>query len=509
MNQEVQAIEFSLKFRIFDNALLLCEEYFDRAPSPRLLYLYAKTYLDSGSPVQAATLCKQHEDIVGTNAELRIIYAQALFESGSYAEADLCLKKIDPISLSSDHQAAILYLQGTIKLRTHRYSQATVDFASAIKQQPLLLSAIPLCAPDPSTSATESQAPRRTTPKQLRAPPPLKGPKRPTKSPPATSFTVSLLRNAANPVPIAKSFPIEFQHSIECLRTLACYHFRCAKYQEAARLFRRLYDLHPHTVRGVDTFSTVLWQLKDEKALNQLSRRAVALAPSRAETWIASGNLFSLQHNTDAAIQMFQRAASIDKSSSYSLALAGHELLLFDSLAEAAKLFRQSIDRNPSEWSAWYGIGSVHFRQDNFNAAEYYMKKALELNPSSSVLFYVYAMVLRKCDRDDEAQKMFDRALEIDPMNLVAAYQKALLLHEVGNLSGAIECLKKAASLVPHEPGVAMLRGKIAQSLGKLEEATSWYTDALIYGHPEKKDILWAVERMSEVLTRAVLEEEE
>jgi anaphase-promoting complex subunit 3 len=274
-------------------------------------------------------------------------------------------------------------------------------------------------------------------------------------------------------------------------------------------LFRRLYELHPHTVRGVDTFSTVLWQLKDEKTLNQLSRRAVFLAPSRAETWIASGNLFSLQHNTDAAIQMFQRAATIDKSSSYSLALAGHELLLFDSLADAAKLFRQAIDRNPGEWSAWYGIGSVHFRQDNFNAAEYYMKRALDLNPSSSVLFYVYAMVLRKCGRDDEAQVMFDRALEVDPMNLVAAYQKAVLLHEIGDISGAVECLKKAASLVPHEPGVALLRGKIAQSLGHLEEATSWYTDALIYGHPEKKEILWSVERMSEALTRAVLEEDE
>jgi anaphase-promoting complex subunit 3 len=71
-----------------------------------------------------------------------------------------------------------------------------------------------------------------------------------------------------------------------------------------------LYELHPHSIEGLDTFSTVLWQLKDEKALNQLSRRAVSLAPSRAETGIATGNLFSLQHNTDVAIQMFQRAAA-------------------------------------------------------------------------------------------------------------------------------------------------------------------------------------------------------
>jgi anaphase-promoting complex subunit 3 len=128
--------------------------------------------------------------------------------------------------------------------------------------------------------------------------------------------------------------------------------------------------LYPHSIKGLDTFSTVLWQLKDEKSLNQLSRWAMSFAPSRAEKWITTDNLFSLQHNTDTAIQMFQRVASIDRSSSYALALAEHEQRLFDRVPEAAKQFREAIDRNPLEWSAWYGLGSVYYKQDDFGTAE-------------------------------------------------------------------------------------------------------------------------------------------
>ena len=507
----VEAIEFSLKFRIYDNALLLCEEYFTRTPTSQLLFLYAKAYLESGSPIQASTLCKQYEHMIGTNLELRVLYAQSLFECGKYAEAEQILKKIEiNASVASELQTAILYLTGMIKLRTHRHSQAQSDFNSVLKLQPLMLSAIPKTAGDQASQPSQLPAQRRSlmTPKQLRASTqsmkvtPKRGANGRTQLP---CSTASLLKNVSNPLSVIKSMPIDMQNSIQALKALACYHFRCAKYNEAARVFRKLYELHPHTIEGVDTFSTVLWQLKNEKELNLLARHAVELAPSCAEAWIATGNLLSLQHNTDAAIQMFQRAATIDKSSSYALALAGHELLLFDSLTEAAKLFRQSIDRNPMEWSAWYGIGSVHFRQDNFNAAEYYMRKALDLNPRSSVLCYVYAMVLRKCGKDDEALPMFDKALELDPMNLVAAFQKGILLDDIGNVSGAIECFKLAEALTPHEPAVAFMRGKIAQSLGNLEEATMWFTDALIYGHPDKKEIHSAVESMADKLIGAVL----
>lgn len=538
MSMEIQAIEFSLRFRIYDNALLLCQEYFSRSPTVQVLNLYIRAYLESGSPIQAATLCKQYEPMINKNPELILLYAQCLFESGKYSEAEVVLKPINSMqNVPEDVYTASIYLLGMIKLRTHRHVQSQTDFSTSLTYQPLLLTAIRYSQTEFNNVILPQQQPRRSliTPKQLRQQITMKTtPKRSiSKQGSTASNTVSnssnisstnasstssinspllqmltpLLKISSNdPSPFIRKLSFESQKSIMSLKTLATYHFKCAKYHEASKVFTSLYELHPHTIEGVDIYSTVLWHLKDEKNLNQLARRSISLAPSRAEPWIATGNLLSLQHNSEAAIQMFQRASTIDKSSSYALALAGHELLLLESLADAAKLFRQAIDRNPNEWSAWYGIGSVHFRQDNFGAAEYYMKKALELNPLSSVLHYIYAMVLRKCGRDQEALTMFDKSLELDPSNLVAAYQKGILLDDTGNVAGAIECLQKAEALAPHEPGVAFMRGKICQSIGDFKDATTWFTEALIYGHPDKKEIHTAVESMTDKMIASILE---
>lgn len=536
MSVEIQAIEFSLRFRIFDNALLLCQEYFSRSPTVQVLNLYVRAYLESGSPIQAATLCKQYETMINSNPELILLYSQCLFESGKYSEAEVVLKPLNSIqNVPEDVYTASIYLLGMIKLRTHRHAQSQAEFSQSLINQPLLLTAIRYSQTDFNNVILSQQQTRRSliTPQQLRQQITMKttpkrttskqGPATPNVGPSVNSTPASLggsnsnspllqmvaplLRISSNdPTPLIRKMPFESQKSILSLKALATYHFKCAKYHEASKVFTSLYELHPHTIEGIDIYSTVLWHLKDEKNLNQLARRSISLAPSRAEPWIATGNLLSLQHNSEAAIQMFQRASTIDKSSSYALALAGHELLLLESLADAAKLFRQAIDRNPNEWSAWYGIGSVHFRQDNFGAAEYYMKKALELNPLSSVLHYIYAMVLRKCGRDQEALMMFDKSLELDPSNLVAAYQKGILLDETGNVAGAIECLQKAEALAPHEPGVAFMRGKIAQSIGDFKDATAWFTEALIYGHPDKKEIHVAVESMTDKMIASILE---
>ncbi|KAH0792245.1 TPR Domain containing protein [Histomonas meleagridis] len=513
--EETKAIEFSLNYRFFDNALLICQELFAKTPTPEILYFYIQAYLGLNSPKQASILCKQNEHIISQSPRLQILYAQCLFETGQFSQSELILKPLfSNQTINDEMRSAIAYMSGMIKLRTHQHESSQKDFTNSIKLQPLLLTAVPYSKKeDPIIATPQERLQKRSllTPTQLRSKrttPIRKSLDTKSHRSVSSSYTTQLLRSVNYPFPIIKQLPTELSTSIIALKTLGLYYFKCAKYNEAAPIFARLYQLHPHTIEGIDIYSTVLWQLKDERTLDQLARRAIELAPSRAEPWIAVGNLLSLQHNTEGAIQMFQRASSIDRSNSYSLALAGHEMLLLDSLAEAAKLFRQSIDINPNEWSAWYGIGSVHFRQDNFGAAEYYTKKALELNPMNSVLYYVYGMVMCKCNRNEEAIEMFDKALELDKNNLVAAYQKAVLLFDDGDIKNATKCLEMAEPLSPHEPGVSYLRAKIAQKIGDYQKATSLFTQALIYGYPDKKEINAEIEMMSEKTIASILKEQ-
>ena len=508
---EIKAIEFSLEYRFYSNALMLCEEQFMKNPTAEVFILYIKTYLYMNSPKQASLLCKQNEQLVMKNPRIVILYAQSLYEIGQFSSAELLLKQLENVhALDDEMKTATFYLLGMIRIRIHQREQAQKDFTSALKIQPLMLNAIPYVKNEEKTETSKSYKRTLMTPTQLHS---LKSSTRRKSNEGRTnracSFSSLILKNMLNPIETIKKIPSYFSSSIIALKATGSYYFNCAKYYEAAQIFAKIYQLHPHSIECVDKYSTTLWQLKDEQTLNQVARRAIDLAPSRPEPWVAIGNLFSLQHNSDAAIQMFQRAASIDRSYSYALALAGHEVSdSMDSFTRASEYFRQAIDINPNEWSAWYGLSSVNYKQDNFGAAEYYMKKALNLNPSSSVLYYFYGIILNKSNCRDKAFSMFDKSLELDPNNLLASYHKGVLLFESGDNETAKFYLEKAESISPHEPNISFYRAKIEETLGNYKEAVKFYTDALIYGYTNKKEVNSAIEAISESMISYVLEED-
>jgi anaphase-promoting complex subunit 3 len=250
---------------------------------------------------------------------------------------------------------------------------------------------------------------------------------------PAPSMTATSLADRSNPSAFVASLPPDAQQSVPALLAQALHAFRASHYADSSSFFRRLYSLHPHCLDGADVYSTVLWHLKDERGLAQLSRQAVELAPSRAEAWIVSGNLASIRRDSDAAISFFGRAARLDASCAYALSLAGSESVLTGALEQAGTFFRQALDRDPREWTAWYGLGSVHCRRNHFAPAEYYMRRALDENPDSAVL---HGLMLRKCGRTGETEAEFDAALALEPANVAALLEKARLLAESGKGPG-------------------------------------------------------------------------
>lgn len=478
----LNVIEISLKFRLFDNVFRLCEEYFTRYPTPQILFFYVQAMLDSGAPLQAILLCKRYEGIVFCDCQLQLLYAKANYECGKFADAEMVLKRVNLLSIEDQQtrvqlQTIYHYISGLVQCRTHRFIPAQTNFTESLKLQPLMIGAY-----QNMIQNFENDIPNN-------------------------SLTIPFLKLSNEPIStdVIDDLPEPIKESIPILKSQAYSSFKSAKYGTASKFFSSLYYIHPYTMDGIDIYSTVLWHLKDINTLNELVRRTQEIAPNRPETWIAAGNLLSLQRDCDNAIRMFMRAANIDKSCSYALALAGHEYLIDELLTDGSNMYRQSIDRNPMEWSAWYGLGSVHFKRDNFVAAEYYTKKAIELNPYSSVLYYALGMILRKAGRENDALQQFDRSLELEPSNCVAAFQKSLLLYDQGKLDEAKECLAAFNSFTHQEPDIAYLRGKIAQQQNNIQDMVLYYSSAIIYGQANRDDIPKIFEEIKDELVNSFI----
>lgn len=477
----VAMIEFSLRFRIFDNALLLAHEFFVQNQTAEILYLYAKAYLDSGSPQQAAMLITKYQNLISGKPDLIFLYALCFFESGKYSQAESVLKELDLCSICDEAErekfaVAKNYYMGQIKLKTHRQVHAQENFINVYKSQPLMLSVLgkvnlkSVCSEANETEKSLISSDRRET------------------------LTEKLSKNT-DLEEVQKLSPM-LKSSIPVQKALGSYYFKCSKYDEAAIYFNELYKNYPYCIDGIDIYSTTLWQLKDEMTLNELARKSIEIAPMRPEPWIALGNLFSLRKSSDEAINMFNRAANLDKNCSYALTLAGHESLSIDMLKDASSFFRQAINRNPFEWSAWYGLGSVCFKQNDFCSAEYYTKKAIEINPMSSVLYYIYATILSKSGRTTESLQMIENSLKLDPHNLLALYLKSITLDSLDRMDEALQCLKYATGFAPHEPEFSYLRAKISQEIGDIKDSLYWYTNAVIYGHPGTHTISKLIDSM-------------
>ena len=480
-DEVIQTLDMSLKFRMYDNVFLVCQEFMNRRKHPKILYYYAKAYLETNCPIQASILFRKYEDVVARSQDLVVLYARSLFECGSYSEAERILQGFQPrghceITTPEEATVAAKYLSAQIKMRTHRYIQGQEDFAKCEEQYPLML--YPLLMKRQKIGSPMKQPGVVGVWKKEKS-----GHQETTR---VLSYTAPFLGRDSTQLEEVRD---EVRYSITVMKQQATNLFWSVNYREAAAVFQQIYERYPFTVEGVDVYSSTLWQLKDEPTLRELARRTVEIAPSRPETWVVVGNLASMKGQSDKAIDMFERAIKLNGGYSYAYTLAGHELLILDSLKDAMDYFRKATDINPHDWSAWLGLASCHYREEKFVPAEYYAKKALSINPQSSVVYYLYSLNLSGMKRYEEALQMVEKGLELQPRNLVAASEKVRILQALGRLGEAKAYIDQVKGLQIREPCIAYLRGSISQQLGEVQDAVYWYSAAVAYGYKITDDL--------------------
>ena len=122
--------------------------------------------------------------------------------------------------------------------------------------------------------------------------------------------------------------------------------------------------------------------------------QVVELDKFAPETWCVVGNCFSLQQEPESAIRFFQRALQLDERCTYAHTLCGHEYAGNEDLDKAVGCYRSALRFDARHYNAWYGLGTIYFRQERLDLAEYHFRRASSINPSSSILKCYTSMVL-------------------------------------------------------------------------------------------------------------------
>ncbi|KAJ8498732.1 hypothetical protein OPV22_009284 [Ensete ventricosum] len=256
-------------------------------------------------------------------------------------------------------------------------------------------------------------------------------------------------------------------------------HFELVDYFEADHFFELARRVSPCTLEGMDTYSTVLYHLKEEMKLSYLAQELISVDRLSPQAWCVLGNCYSLQKDHETALKNFQRAVHLDPRFAYAHTLCGHEYVALEDFENGIKCYQSALQADDRHYNSWYGLGVVYLRQEKFEFAEHHLRRAYNINPRSSVLMCYLGMGLHSLKRNHEALEIMEQAISADKQNPLPVYQKANILVSLKRYDEALKELDQLSESAPHESSIYALMGKIYKRLEMHEKAMFYFGLAL------------------------------
>jgi tetratricopeptide (TPR) repeat protein len=229
-------------------------------------------------------------------------------------------------------------------------------------------------------------------------------------------------------------------------------------YQAAYPLLAKYAELAPRDARGAAALAELLLQAGKPAEADALSARAVAADPANVEALIVRGRILGMKGESSPAEELLTRACKLARNNPQ----AHFELgVLYDRLqrnANAAEQFEMVAKLTPENARAYDYLALNLEPLGQFERAEWAYRQALQVNHApwfDGFLDYNYGRFLMKRNRLQEAATHLDRAVELAPNTRAVHYERAKLAEKLGKYEDARAEAERALALA--DPGGVIL----------------------------------------------------
>eukprot|EP00347_Sterkiella_histriomuscorum_P021758 403332866 len=257
-----------------------------------------------------------------------------------------------------------------------------------------------------------------------------------------------------------------------------CY-FEMSKYTEAEKFYKKVLNVEPYRLEGLEYYSTCLWHLRKQVDLCYLSNHALEKSLFAPETWCVVGNCYSLQKEHETALKFFSRAIQLNGNFAYAHTLSGHEYVSNEDFDQAKKCYQKALTVDERHYNAWWGLGNICLKQEKFDQAAQLFTSAVQINQRSSILFTYLGMTKHNCAQPGEALQYFEKSEQVDPTNSLNKFQKANVLISLDRNDEALQVLLELLKNCPREAPIHVVIGRLYRKMGNIEEALKYFTKAL------------------------------
>ena len=181
-----------------------------------------------------------------------------------------------------------------------------------------------------------------------------------------------------------------------------------------------------------------------EKAV-ELTQKAISLDPKDSRHYALLGHLYTMKRDHDKAIAEGEKAVALDPGGADAHAWLGMGLNYADRPKEAIPLFEKAIRLNPFG-PTWYflNFGNSYRMMEQYQEAIGQYKKALRIAPNNIMAHIGLAGTYSLLGHDEEARAEAEEVLRINPKFSLESYAKTLPYKNQLLIGRLVEALRKA-----------------------------------------------------------------
>jgi tetratricopeptide (TPR) repeat protein len=149
-------------------------------------------------------------------------------------------------------------------------------------------------------------------------------------------------------------------------------------------------------------------------------------------------------------------------------------------LAQAAESFQQVIATKPRNADAYYNLGTLNLRKNEFEKARQYLEQAIKLQPNYPEAWNNLGMIAAQQGRPEEAIRNFQQSLEQRPRYAVALLNLGNVYRRQRNYDKAQACLGRALDLQPDDPEIVYSLGMLYAQQNQVKRASDYLEKAVV-----------------------------
>jgi tetratricopeptide (TPR) repeat protein len=148
-------------------------------------------------------------------------------------------------------------------------------------------------------------------------------------------------------------------------------------------------------------------------------------------------------------------------------------------LEQAAESFQDAVAAKPGDPDAYYNLGTLSLRRNDYTAARRYLEQALKLRPSYPEAWNNLGMIAAQEGHPEEAVHNFQQSLQLRPGYAIAWLNLGNLYRRQQNYSKAEEALNQALGIQPDNPEIHYNLGMLYAQQDRMPQAAEHLRKAI------------------------------